>query len=108
LQSAVATSPSIAASAAVSGRDDETAAGSNANPRMLAMAGAAADTPLDAVSARLITTAGRQHWPTVIMATIEPSAVRGARAAAGPHQLDSTVGAGFWLYEVCMYVYGKS
>jgi hypothetical protein len=28
--------------------------------------------------------------------------------AAGPHQLDSGVGAGFWLYEVCMYVYGKS
>jgi hypothetical protein len=64
----------------VSGRDDETAAGSNANPRMLAMAGAAADTPLDAVSARLITTAGRQHWPTVIMATIEPSRARPARA----------------------------
>ena len=27
---------------------------------------------------------------------------------AGASQLDSGVGAGFWLYEVCMYVYEKS
>ena len=26
----------------------------------------------------------------------------------GASQLDSGVGAGFWLYEVCMYVYEKS
>ena len=27
---------------------------------------------------------------------------------AGGTQLDSGVGAGFWLYEVCMYVYENS
>jgi hypothetical protein len=27
---------------------------------------------------------------------------------AGPHQLDSGVGTGFWLYRVCMYVYENS
>ena len=32
----------------------------------------------------------------------------GRAIQAGPQQLDSGVGAGFWLYEVCMYVYGKS
>ena len=35
--------------------------------------------------------------------TAVPSSVQ-----PGASQLDSGVGAGFWLYEVCMYVYEKS
>jgi hypothetical protein len=35
-------------------------------------------------------------------------AAAAAAAAAGPQQLDSSVGTGFWLDEVCMYVYENS
>jgi hypothetical protein len=47
------------------------------------------------------------HWRCLLRGASRAAAAAAA-AAAGPQQLDSSVGTGFWLDEVCMYVYENS